>query len=565
MKEIICNLVTKNLEGFSKEEINALIEIPPMPEMGDFSLPCFTLAKKLKRAPITIAQQLKDKILQDQDANVIHEINVVNGYINFVIKKEIYIKMIMGAAVGKNYGSSEEGKGKVICMDYSSPNIAKNFHVGHLRTTIIGNALYKIYGKLGYSVIRINHVGDWGTQFGKLIVAYKNWSTKEQVEEKGIEELLRIYVLFNSEAEKDPQLNDEARVWFAKMEQGDEQALAIWKWFKEISLIEFEKIYKLLGVEFDYYTGESFYMDKVPDLVKELKQKHLLEESQGANIVKLDAYNMSPCLITKKDGSSIYHSRDIAAVLYRKKQFNFDKCLYVTGMEQKLHFAQVFKAIELMGYDWSQNLVHIPYGLVSLEGAKLSTRTGNIIYAQDILNEAIERSACMIELKNPLLKDKASVAKQVGVGAVVFHDLFNQRIKNVDFCWDDVLNFEGSTGPYIQYTYARAKSILRKVGVEVKLQEVNAKHLVDEVSYNLIKTIALYPEKISEAAERYEPSVLARYIISLASAFNKFYHDCNIMNAEQDIKDARLLVVELTQKIIAEAMGLLGIECPQQM
>jgi arginyl-tRNA synthetase len=471
----------------------------------------------------------------------------------------------MEAAMGNNYGSSNEGKGKVICMDYSSPNIAKNFHVGHLRTTIIGNALYKIYSKLGYSVIRINHVGDWGTQFGKLIVAYKNWSSKEQVEEKGIEELLRIYVLFNSEAEKDPQLNDEARVWFAKMEQGDEQALAIWKWFKEISMIEFEKIYKLLGVEFDYYTGESFYMDKVPDLVTELKKKHLLEESQGANIVKLEEYNMPPCLITKKDGSSIYHSRDIAAVLYRKKQFNFDKCLYVTGMEQKLHFAQVFKTVELMGYDWSQNLVHIPYGLVSLEGAKLSTRTGNIIYAQDILSEAIERSACMIELKNPLLKDKASVAKQVGMGAVVFHDLFNQRIKNVDFCWEDVLNFEGSTGPYIQYTYARAKSILRKVGAEVKLQDVNANYLVDEVSYNLVKTIALYPEKISEAAERYEPSVLARYIISLASAFNKFYHDCNIISAEQGVKNARLQVVELTKKIIAEAMGLLGIECPQEM
>jgi arginyl-tRNA synthetase len=450
-------------------------------------------------------------------------------------------------------------------MDYSSPNIAKNFHVGHLRTTIIGNSLYKIYNKLGYQVVRINHLGDWGTQFGKLIVAYKNWSSKEQVEERGIEELLRIYMLFNSEVKNKPELNDEARNWFVKMENGDIEALSIWEWFKDISIIEFQKIYDMLGVEFDSYAGESFYMNKVPALVEKLKEKKLLEESQGAYIIKLDEYNMPPCLIIKKDGSSIYHSRDIAAVLYRKEEYGFDKCLYVTGMEQKLHFAQVFKAIELMGYEWNKDLVHVPYGLVSLEGAKLSTRNGNIIYAQDILNEAIERAAYLIEEKNPSLTEKESVAKMVGIGAVIFHDLYNQRIKNVSFSWQDVMNFDGATAPYAQYTYARAKSILRKVGGVANDANVNAKLLIDDASFHLIKMIALYPEKILDAAKRYEPSIIARYIISLSTAFNRFYQECNIMNAKKDMQEARLVLVELTQQIIKDAMSLLGIFCPEVM
>ena len=565
MKGILSDLVVKYLNDFTKEEIISLIEVPPMPEMGDFSLPCFTMAKKLKKAPLKIAAELKLSIEHGEDSTVICELKIVNGYLNFFINKEMYIKKVINSAISSNYGASDEGKGKVVCMDYSSPNIAKNFHVGHLRTTIIGNSLYKIYDKLGFNVVRINHLGDWGTQFGKLIVAYKNWSSKEQVEEKGIEELMRIYLLFSAEAEKNIELNDEARAWFAKMENGDEEALSIWKWFKAISMIEFETIYKMLGFDFDHYTGESFYMDKVPALVEELKAKKLLEESQGANIINLDEYNMPPCLITKRDGSSIYHSRDIAAVLYRKKQYNFDKCLYVTGMEQKLHFAQVFKAIELMGYEWHQNLVHVPYGLVSLEGAKLSTRNGNIIYAEDILNEAIERSADMIEQKNPSLKDKESVAKMIGIAAVIFHDLYNQRIKNVDFSWEDVLNFDGATGPYAQYTYARAKSILRKVGSVTNSVNINANLLTDEASYNLIKNIELYPEKIHEAAERYEPSIIARYIINLSSSFNKFYHNCNIMNVDKELQDARLILVELTQKIIKDSMGLLGIECPEEM
>lgn len=565
MKKILSNMIIKHLDGFSEKEVELLLEIPPESSMGDYSLPCFSLSKKLKKSPVIISNQLKSELESDMDKGVISDIQNLNGYLNIYLNKSSYIKHIFEKSYHLNMGISSESNGKVICMDYSSPNIAKNFHVGHLRTTVIGNSLYKIYEKLGYKVIRINHLGDWGTQFGKLIVAYKNWSSKDQVEQYGIEELLRIYVLFNSEAERKPELKEEARNWFSKMEQGEEEALSIWEWFKEISLKEYERVYHLLRVEFDYYTGESFYMDQVPALVTQLKEKGLLEESQGANIVSLEKYHMPPCLITKSDGSSIYHSRDMAAVLYRKKEYAFEKCLYITGLEQKLHFAQVFKAIEEMGYDWTDGLVHIPYGLVSLDGEKLSTRTGNIIYAEDILKEAVYRSSKLIAQKNSSLQDKEQIAEMVGVGAVIFHDLFNQRIKNVNFSWDEVLSFEGASGPYVQYTYARAKSILRKGNVEKVNVKIDVDMLMDEVSYELVKELSKYEDKIEEAASRYEPSVIARYVWGLATAFNKFYHDCNILNAEKRVKEARLVLVDLTQKTIKDAMGLLGIQCPEEM
>ena len=409
-------------------------------------------------------------------------------------------------------------------------------------------------------------MGDWGTQFGKLIVAYKKWSSKEEVEKKGIDELLNIYVKFNGESEKNPELMDEARKWFVKMEQGDSEALAIWEWFKEISMVEFERVYNMLGISFDTYLGESYYRNMVPSLVKLLKEKNLLIESQGANVIDLSEYDMPPCMITKKDGGSIYHSRDICAILYRKENYDFDKCLYVTGLEQSLHFKQVFKAIELMGYEWHTDLVHVPYGLVSLEGAKLSTRTGNIIYAEDILEEAVKRAAESIEEKNPKLADKEIVAKKVGIGAVIFHDLFNQRIKNVDFSWDDVLSFEGTTGPYVQYTYARAKSILRKSNVEIENQSICYAALTDDITFELIKVLSGYEEAVRNAADRYEPSIIARYIISVASSFNKFYHECAILREEDEkIKLARLSLINVVQKIINEACSLLGMECPEEM
>ena len=452
MKTKICKYLSEVIPEVSTEEFKELLEIPPEEKLGDYALPCFVLAKKMHKNPTIISKDVAKALDLKKDILGIDKVENVGAYCNIFFNRLMYTSKYVQSLTEENLGISPIGMGKTICMDYSSPNIAKNFHVGHLRTTVIGNSLYKIFDKLGYKVIRINHLGDWGTQFGKLIVAYKLWSSKEQVEADGIEELLRIYVKFNNEAEHNPQLMEEARDWFAKMELNDTEALEIWKWFKKISMIEFERVYELLNMSFDSYLGESFYRDQVPALVQELENKHLLVESQGAKVIDLSEYGMPPCLITKSNGCSIYHSRDIAAVLYRKKTYDFEKCLYVTGLEQTLHFKQVFKVIEIMGYDWADGLVHVPYGLVSLAGAKLSTRSGNIIYAEDILKEAIERANTLIQEKNPELKDKEKVAKMVGVGAIVFHDLFNQRIKNVDFSWKDVLSFEGMILSILVYT-----------------------------------------------------------------------------------------------------------------
>lgn len=565
MKEKICHYLAGVVEEVSAEEFLDMIETPPEEEMGDLALPCFGLARKLHRNPKIIAAEITEKMNAHKEALRIERVEHVGAYCNIFWNREAYVENCLSQLCMENLGVAQSGMGKTICMDYSSPNIAKNFHVGHLRTTIIGNALYKIYQKLGFQVVRINHLGDWGTQFGKLIVAYKLWSSEELVKEKGIEELLRIYVKFNAEAEHNAQLITKAREWFVKMEQNDPEAIAIWEWFKQISMVEFERVYQLLGITFDSYVGESFYRDKVPALVEKLEKRNLLVESQGAQVIDLEKYHMPPCLITKSDGSSIYHSRDIAAVLYRKEKYDFAKCIYVTGLEQSLHFQQVFKAIEVMGYDWADTLVHVPYGLVSLDGEKLSTRNGNIIYAEDILKEAIRRAGTAILEKNPALGDKDEVARKVGVGAVIFHDLYNQRIKNIDFSWKDVLNFEGSTGPYVQYTYARAKSVLRKYGEPVDFDQIDCNVLTDNESYYLIKLLGGYEDAVQNAAEKYEPSVVARYVMNLAVAFNKFYHDCPILKAEEPVKHARLALTELTQRVLLDGCGLLGLACPEEM
>ena len=561
MKNQIVNLLSQNIEVLTSEEISQLIEIPPKPEMGDFAFPCFRLAKSYHKAPPMIAQDLKESI---GDQTFLSEIKVVGGYLNFYVDKAQYAQQIIDKYNNAtDYGCSDQGKDKTICIDYSSPNVAKNFHVGHLRTTIIGNSLYKIFSKLGYKVVRINHLGDWGTQFGKLIVAYKKWGSREAVEEKGIEELMDIYVKFHEEAEKDDSLNDEARAWFLKMEQGDEEALEIWQWFRDISLKEFMRVYNILGMEFDSFAGESFYRDKTADVIKRLTDDGLLKESQGAMIVPLDEYDMPPCIVAKKDGSSIYATRDLAAILYRKATYNFDRCLYVTGLEQKLHFAQVFKVIELMGNDYAKNLVHIPYGLVSLKSGKISSRKGNVIFAEDLLRESINKTTSIIEEKNPDIPDKEEVAKQVGIGAIIFNDLYNQRIKDVIFDWNKLLNFDGETGPYVQYTYARASSVLRKIG-EVP-DSIDYTLLTDEASIGLLKEIERYPQVIKDAAERYEPSVIARYSIDLAHAFNKFYHECQINVEDETTKYTRTNVVKIARYIIKDALSLLGIQCPEQM
>lgn len=564
MKSKLIDILAENLTELKKEEIAEALEVPKKADMGDYAFPCFRLAKIYRKAPNLIAQDLKEKI-DAGSYEIFSKIENVGGYINFFFDKEQFAKQIVDTISEENFGSSDIGEGKTICIDYSSPNVAKNFHVGHLRTTIIGNSLYKIYSKLGYHVERINHLGDWGTQFGKLIVAYKNWGSKEEVEKNGIAELMKIYVKFHQEAEKDDSLNDQAREWFVKMEQGDEEALSIWQWFKDISLIEYKRIYKLLGTDFDHFTGESFYRDKTQGVVDQLNEKNLLVESEGAHIVPLDDYNMAPCLITKKDGSSIYATRDLAALFYRKNTYNFDKCIYVTGLEQKLHFAQVFKVIELLGYDWYKDLVHVPYGLVSMEGGKLSTRNGNVIYAEEILHESINKIYEIIEEKNPDLPDKETVARQVGIGAILFNDLYNQRIKDVVFNWDKILNFDGETGPYVQYTYARCASVFRKVGDVQIPDEIDYSVLTDDVTMNLLKDITRFPGIVKDAADKFEPFMIARFAVSVAQHFNKFYHDCQINVKEENVKMARLKVVQMTMKVIKDALELLGIECPEQM
>lgn len=563
MKNKIIDLLAAQIEGMSKEDISATIEIPPKPEMGDFAFPCFRLAKTMHKAPNMIAADIKEAI---GDVDYLDRIEVKGAYLNFFVKTEVFVKSMIEAANSENFGGSDIGEGKNICLDYSSPNVAKNFHVGHLRTTIIGNSLYKIFSKLGYNAIRINHLGDWGTQFGKLIVAYKAWGSKEAVEKNGISELMKLYVKFHEEADKNPELVDEARAWFAKMEQGDEEALSIWQWFKDISLVEYKRTYDLLGVDFDYYLGESFYRDKCQEVVDKITEAGLLKESEGAMIVDLSEYDMAPCIITKKDGSSIYATRDLAAIFYRKKTYNFCKCLYVTGQEQKLHFAQVFKVVELLGNEWAKDqLVHIPYGLVSLEGAKLSTRNGNIIYAEDILHDAIEKSLEIITEKSPNLENKEEVAKMVGVGSVLFNDLYNQRIKDVSFSWDKVLNFDGETGPYVQYTHARCSSVVRLAENFDPSNEVDFSVITEPDAIFLLKEINRFPKVVLDAADKYEPSIVARFAVDVAQAFNKFYNSTRINVPEENVKNARVMLTYLTKKTLSDALELLGIQAPEAM
>lgn len=546
------------------DEVLGMIEVPANKEMGDYAFPCFKLAKKFRKAPNLIAADICGKL---EGSDSFTKIECVAAYINLFTDKSSYAKTVIESVnnAGAKYGESSEGEGKTIVIDYSSPNIAKPFHVGHLRSTVIGSALYNIFEKLGYKCVGINHLGDWGTQFGKLIEAYKLWGSKEAVEEKGISELTRIYVKFHEEAEKDDSLNDRARAWFVKMQDGDEEAISLWKWFYDISIKEFERVYEKLGVKFDYYTGESFYNDKMDAVVEELKAKNLLVESNGAMIVDLEDAKMPPCLILRTDGGTLYATRDITAALYRKKTYDFDKCIYVTAIDQNLHFAQWFKVIEKMGYDWSKDLVHVPFGLVSLEDGKLSTRKGKVVLMEDLLNEAVKKTTGIIDEKNPDLPNKEEVAKQVGIGAVIFDDLYNGRIKDIVFSWDRMLNFDGETGPYVQYTHARACSVLKKAGYDKKVENIDYSVLTDDAAADVCKTIALFNDKIKEAANRYEPSVIARYLVDVAQSFNKFYHDNIILADDENVKNARLALVDAVRTVIKSGLAILGIDAPEQM
>lgn len=569
-KDELAKQIADGFEGVEAAAFRELIEYPPNPELGDFSLPCFKLSKALRKAPQAIADEIKSKLATD---GLFARVESVSGYVNVFLDKKAFAANVLSTVLAEQdrYGSSDLGAGKTVVFDYSSPNIAKPFHVGHLRSTMIGNALYRIHQFLGYTCVGVNHLGDWGTQFGKLIVAYKNWGNEQAVEEGGILELLRLYVQFHDEADKAPELEEEARSWFVRLEQGDEEADKLWRWFVEISLKEFNKIYDLLGIRFDSYAGESFYNDKMDKPVQELKDKGLLEEDEGALLVRLDQFNMPPALMIKKDGATLYHTRDVAAAIYRKETYNFHKSVYVTGAAQNLHFQQLFKIVELMGYEWAKDMVHVPFGQVSLEGAKLSTRKGNVVMLDELLTRSVDRVREIIEAKNPDMPNKEEVARQVGVGAIVFNDLSTNRIKDVVFSWEDALNFDGETGPYVQYTHARACSVLRKANggsssiAFAGAAEVDAGLLLNMEAQLALKELYIFGEQVQQAMWKLEPSIVSRYLVDLAQAFNRFYHECPILVEEQAVKNARLALVKSVQITLRNGLALIGLESPEMI
>lgn len=560
-KKIVATRLKENID-LDLDKIESLIEIPPKSDMGDFAFPCFQLAKVMKKAPNMIAKDIADVINKDG----FEKVESLGPYINFFMDKVKFSESIVNEILSEkdSYGSSKIGDGKRYLVEYSSPNIAKPFHVGHLFTTAIGNALYKMLKFEGYDTVRINHLGDWGTQFGKLISAYKRWGNEEAIEKSPITELLRIYVKFHDEAEKNPSLEDEGRMYFKKLEEGDNEAVELWKRFKDLSLKEFNNIYSILGVDFDSWAGESFYNDKMDIVVKELEEKNVLTDSNGAKVVMLDEYNMPPCIVVKSDGASIYATRDLAAAMYRKKHYNFDKCIYVVGKDQILHFKQVFKTLELAGHTWAKDCVHIPFGLVKFADRKLSTRKGNVVLLEELLKEAVAKTLETINVKNPELKEKEMVAKEIGIGAVLFTYLKNSREKDIVFDWDEMLSFEGETGPYVQYSYARAKSILRKAeGIN---WDADFSKLTSKEEFELTKVLEGFNKAILLAIDRLEPSVVTRYTIEVAKAFNKFYNAHSVLNLEDTgLKVARLKLIEATAQVIKNSLNLIGINVVEEM
>ena len=546
------SLVTE--PALSCDDFAGFLEYPPDDKLGDLAFPCFRLSKELRKAPPVIASTLAEGLSDE----IIGEATVAGGYLNIKINPAYYAKLIPQILEkGEKYGSFDFGKGKTVVLDYSSPNVAKPFHIGHLGTTVIGHSLKMLHEFAGYKCIGVNHLGDWGTQFGKMIVAYKKWGDREAVEKGQCDELVALYVKFHEEAEKHPELEDEARREFTKLEHHDEENMKLWQWFIDISLKEYQKTYDQLGITFDSYKGESFYYDKVPAVVEELREKGLLKMDDGAAIVDLEKYGMPPCLILKNDGSSIYPSRDIAAAEYRKKTYDFDKCIYVTSAGQSLHFRQWFKVIELMGYDWAKDLVHVPYGTVSINGSKLSTRAGNVVVLKELFAESIEKVSEIMTEKNPDIENKDQIAEAVGVGAIVFYYLSNSRIKDINFVLEDALNFDGNTGPYAQYTYARTCSIISKA-VGVPEVSFDASSFTDSSEIELAKTLSIFPEKVLAAIADYEPSVITRYILDVCAAFNHFYHECQIVTApDPEVRDLRVALTAAVKNVLGAAFGLI--------
>lgn len=568
-KEEIAKLIAEHIDGLSAEEIHGMLEVPQASNMGDYAFPCFKLAKTLRKAPPLIAADIAAKI---EGSQLFEKVEQVNAYVNMFISKEELVRDVVCEVLneGEDYGKSQVGQGKTVIVEFSSPNIAKPFHIGHIRSTVIGNAINKIYSAMGYKVVRINHLGDYGTQFGKMICAYRHWGNKEDVIKEPIKTLLHYYTKFHEEAEKHPELNDEARQIFTRLEHGEEEETQLWQWFRDESLKEFSRVYKMLGIEFDSYAGESFYSDKMPAVVQMLKDKNLLEESQGAEIVDLTPYGLTPALITKSDGSSLYITRDIAAAIYRKKTYDFYKNIYVVASQQNLHFQQWIKIIELLGFDWAKDNIHVPFGLVSLEDGTMSTRNGRVVFLEDVLNRAVEQTREIIREKGVNTDNVDETAKQVGIGAVVFQELSNNRIKDYVFSWDKVLDFNGETGPYVQYTYARAASVMRNAGREaaekaLNCENIKVEHIIGESAYELAKLLYALPQVIIDAGEKYEPSVLTRHIVDIAQAFNRFYHDEHILTDNEEEKISKLSLVAATKTVLKNGLALLGIEAPERM
>ena len=545
----------------TEQEIAELIAVPPTTEMGDFALPCFKLAKTMRKAPALIAKEIAADYQTD---DIVTEVSAVNGYVNFRIGRALWAEQTLSRILAERekYGSSDEGKGKTVCIEYSSVNIAKPFHIGHLSSTVIGSALYKLHKFLGYPSVAINHLGDYGTQFGKLISAYKRWGSREEIEKGGLRALNALYVRFHEEAERDESLNDEARHFFKKIEDGDEESVALFNWFKELTLQDVGKIYDMLNVHFDSWAGESFYIDKMQPVVDELREKGLLKESEGAQIVDLEEYGMPPCIILRSDGASLYATRDLAAAIYRKTTYDFYKSLYVVAYQQNLHFKQFFKVLELMGKEWAKDCVHVAYGMVSLEEGSMSSRKGRVVYLEDVIAKCVEKAREIIAEKNPSLENKDETAKTVGVGAVIFGALYNNKIKDITFSYDKVLNFEGETSCYVQYTCARAHSVLEKGG-EGRVLQPSA---VCPQEFEVVKQLADFPDVLRDALEKYEPCFVARYAVDLAQKFNKFYFDCSILGAEsEEIRSFRLALTEATLITLKNALSLLGIGVPEKM
>ncbi len=581
LKKTTADMLAKCIEKefgegiLSAEDIFGMLEYPPDTSMGDIALPCFRLSKALRRSPVQIAETLAAGISCDEFSSV----TALKGYLNFKINPIAFAHRVVEdvVALGDKYGSPMNGDGKTVVIDYSSPNVAKPFHIGHLGTTVIGHSLKLLHEFAGYKCVGINYLGDWGTQFGKLILAYKLWGDKEQIEAGGVDELVKLYVRINNEigdeekasvegkpdgTPKHSDLADKSRAEFKKLEQNDAENIELWKWFVAVSLEEYKKTYELLGIEFDSYKGESFYTDKMPAQVEKLRDLGLLEIDDGASIVNLDKWNMPVCLILKSDGTTLYPTRDIAAAVYRKETYNFDKAIYVTAAAQSLHFAQWFKVVELMGYDWYDKLVHVPYGMVSINGAKLATRTGNVILLKDLFAEAISRVEEITKEKHPDPKECHAIAEKVGVGAIVFYYLSNNRMRDINFMMEDALAFDGNTGPYVQYTYARTCSVLEKAG---ECGGISDAPLCEE-EIELAKTIAMFPERVNSALAEYEPSIITRYILDLAASFNRFYHECKIVGCEDyALRQSRVALTYSTNQVLKTALHLICMQSPDKI